>query len=166
MQKLIRIWRHLCSTRSAARRAFPATTLQAIQATIGRGEAVHRAEVRVVVEAALPLAALWQGESARARAHELFSHYRIWDTEENCGILLYINLADHKVELLPDRGVAHAVKRADWQLVCATITDGFAQELYHDSVLAALTQLNALLAQHFPCNGSHQNQLSDRPLLL
>jgi len=166
MTPFARLLRHLSATRSQARRLFPRATLQAVQACIAAGEKYHRAEIRVIVEAALPLATVWRGDSSRARAHELFSHYRIWDTEENCGILLYINVADHKLEILPDRQVGKALKREDWQAVCQTMTNGFASKNYHDSLLQALTQLNALLAQHFPDQDKHKNQLSDRPLVL
>ena len=167
MNKMQRILKHLTSTRSLARRIFPAKTLQAIQSCIANGETMHRAEIRVIVEAALPLAAVWQEQSARARAHELFARYRLWDTEENSGILLYINLADHKVEILPDRAVARVVKREEWHAVCKTITQGFAVENYHDSVLKGLAQLNDMLVAHFPVEGTaHKNQLSDKPLVL
>lgn len=166
MTRSQRLFAHLRATRKQARTLFPAVTLQALQGCIAAGEKQHRAEIRVIVEAALPLTAIWRGESARARAHELFSHYRIWDTEENCGILVYINVADHKVEILPDRGVGKALKREDWHTVCQTMTRGFAAGNYHDSLLQAMTQLNHLLTQHFPDQSGHKNQLSDRPLML
>ncbi|WP_050475783.1 TPM domain-containing protein [Herbaspirillum rhizosphaerae] len=166
MAQFNRLLRHLFGTRSQARKLFPRATLQAVQAGIAAGEKQHRAEIRCIVEAALPLSAVLRGESSRARAHELFSHYRIWDTEENCGILIYINVADHKVEILPDRTVDKVLKRDDWHAVCQTMTRGFAGKKYHDSLLQALTQLNALLAEHFPDQDKHRNQLSDRPLML
>lgn len=166
MAKLNRLFKHLTATRSQARNLFPRSTLQAVQACIAAGEKQHRAEIRLIVEAALPLNTVLRGESSRTRAHELFSHYRIWDTEENCGILIYINVADHKVEILPDRTVGRALKRDDWHAVCQTMTRGFAGKKYHDSLLLALTQLNELLAVHFPDQDKHKNQLSDRPLIL
>ncbi|WP_034293982.1 TPM domain-containing protein [Herbaspirillum sp. RV1423] len=166
MNKFSRILKHLGSTRVAARRAFPSATLQAIQSCIAAGEALHRAEVRVVVEAALPFPALLRGESARARAHELFSHYRIWDTEENSGVLVYVNLADHRVEIVTDRAVGRALKRADWEAVCSTITQGFAGRIYHDGILQALAQMNQMLALHFPQSTQHKNEISNRPLIL
>jgi uncharacterized membrane protein len=166
MAKLNRLLKHLIATRSQARNLFPRSTLQAVQACISAGEKQHRAEIRLIVEAALPLNTVLRNESSRARAHELFSHYRIWDTEENCGILIYINVADHKVEILPDRTVGRVLKREDWHAVCETMTRGFAEKNYHDSLLLALTQLNELLAVHFPDQDKHKNQLSDRPLIL
>jgi len=166
MAKFARLLTHLGATRNQARRLFPHVTLQAVQSAIAAGEALHRAEIRVIVEAALPLAAVWRGESSRARAHELFSHYRIWDTEENCGVLLYINVADHRVEIIPDRVVGRALKQADWKAVCSTITQGFRDQIYHDGLVQGLAQLNTLLAHNLPHADAHKNELSNRPLIL
>jgi uncharacterized membrane protein len=166
MKRLSRAIKHLCTTAAAGRRAFPEDTLKAIQAAIAEGERRHRAEVRMIVEAALSVPSAWNGVSARERARELYSHYRIWDTEENCGVLVYVNLADHKVEIVADRGVGRVISARDWQAVCRTMTQGFAQGDFHNSVIAALNQLNALLQEHYPDDGSRRNQLSDKPLVI
>lgn len=165
-----RLLRHLRMTRAAARRVFPSSTLKAIQASITEGERRHRAQVRVIVEAALSLGAVRRGESARQRAHELFSHYRIWDTEENCGVLVYVNLADRKVEIVADRGINARVTREQWQQVCRQMTAGYAQGEYEASTLKALADLHALLQSVLPRGndgeGKATNELSDKPLLL
>jgi uncharacterized membrane protein len=163
----LRLWRHLNTTKRTARRAFPPASLHAIQEAIAAGEVSHRAEVRVIIEAALAPAFILQGGTARRRAVELFTHYRIWDTEENCGLLLYINLADHKVEIIADRGVDRVISKQEWQAICKIVTTGFAAEAYHDSVPAALAQLNVLLTRHYPqIAQEHRNQLSDKPVML
>lgn len=165
-----RMLRHLRMTRAAARRIFPSSTLKAIQASIGEGERQHRAQVRVIVEAALTLGAVRRGESARQRAHELFSHYRIWDTEENCGVLVYLNLADRKVEIVADRGINACVTREQWQQVCKQMTAGYAAGQYEASTLQALASLHAILAKVLPRDPGGRdelhNELSDKPLLL
>ncbi len=166
MKTLARMVRHLFTTTAAGRRAFPAPTLTAIQAAIADGETQHRAEVRLIVEPALAAFAVLNGHTARQRARELFSLYRVWDTEENCGVLIYVNLADRKVEIIADRGVGRAVTAPDWQAVCSTMTQGFARGAFHDSTIAGLAQLNTILATHFPENGARRNQLSDRPIVL
>jgi uncharacterized membrane protein len=163
-----RLFNHLRSTRAAARQAFPSALLKAIQASIAEGEQRHRAQVKLIVEAALSAGAVWRGEGARQRAHELFARYRIWDTEENCGVLVYINLADHKVEIVADRGAARAVTREQWQEVCRTMTAGYARGDYRDSTLAALERLHVLLAEAMPRHdgGPDHNELSDKPVVL
>jgi uncharacterized membrane protein len=166
MKKHSRLLRHLFTTTASGRRAFPHAALKAIQAAIAQGEAAHRAEVRLVVEPALPMRAVLGGMTSRERARELFSVYRIWDTEENCGILIYVNLADHKVELIADRTINHLVHAGEWQEICRTMTRDFSRGVFQDSVIAALEQLNGLLQTRFPATGSRPNQLSNKPVIL
>jgi uncharacterized membrane protein len=109
---------------------------------------------------------VWEGVSNRQRAIALFADYGIWDTEDNCGILLYVNLADHKVDIVADRGINRKIEPATWQAICDSMTTGFAQGRFHDATLEAVSQVNALLRQHFPSNGARPNELPDRPLML
>lgn len=166
MNALARLVRHLTTTTGFGRRAFPEETLKAIEEAIAEGEKLHRAEVRVIVEPALSAPAVWNGMSPRERARELFAHYGVWDTEENSGVLVYINLADHQVEIVADRGIGRTVAAQDWQAICRTMTQGFARGDYHNSTLSALSQLNALLQEHYPDDGATGNQLADRPVML
>ncbi len=166
MDTLSRLIRHLTTTTRVGRRAFPEETLKAIEEAIADGEKRHRAEVRVIVEPALTMFAVLNGVAPRERARELFAHYGVWDTEENCGVLVYVNLADHQVEIVADRGIGRSVAAQDWQAICRTMTQGFARGDYHNSTLAALAQLNALLQEHYPDDGSTRNQLADRPVML
>ncbi len=161
-----RTLRHLRSTRSAAERAFPQATLTALAAAIAAGERTHRGEVRLVIERALPLSAAWSSVSNRQRAIALFADYGIWDTEDNCGVLIYVNLADRKVDIVADRGIDGKIDAATWQAVCSTMTQGFAHGDYHAAALAAVEQVNALLRRHFPSNGARPNELPDQPLML
>jgi uncharacterized membrane protein len=161
-----RTLRHLLSTRTEAARNFPPATLEAIAEAITAGEQTHRGEVRLVVEKSLPLAAVWDGVSNRQRALALFADYGIWDTEDNCGVLLYVNLADHKVDIVADRGINARIDPATWQAICNAMTAGFGQGRFHDATLEAIGQVNALLHQHFPANGTRPNELPDKPLML
>jgi len=163
---LSRLKRHLLTTSGTARRAFPPAALHAIEASIAAGETLHRAEVCLIIEPALTLTEVLHHVSARERAGALFALHRVWDTEENCGVLIYVNLADRKVEIVTDRAVGKRVDASDWQAICQTMTHGFARGDFHDSVNAALQKLNALLQQHYPAQGARSNQLDNRPLLL
>ncbi|MEA5097857.1 MAG: TPM domain-containing protein [Burkholderiaceae bacterium] len=166
MKIFSRLLKHGVTTSSAGKRAFPAETLKVIEATIADGETRHRAEVRLIVEHSLSLGAVLQRITSRQRAIELFSRYRIWDTEENSGVLVYINLADRKVEIIADRAVGRLIGKEAWHAVCRTMTRGFAQGEFHDSSVAAMVRLNALLETHFPASGTHVNQLSNKPIVL
>jgi len=164
--KASRAWRHWRSSASHAAQAFPEATLDAIAHAIDAGERTHRGEVRLIVEKALPFEAAWDGVTNRQRALCLFADYGVWDTEDNCGVLIYVNLAEHKVDIVADRGIDRKIGAATWQAVCRTMTDGFRQGHFHDATLAALEQVNGLLQQHFPANGERPNELPDRPLML
>lgn len=168
MVKIDRFFHHLTTLSGQARKAFPSSTLKALQDAIAEGEVRHRAQVRLIIEPALGWSDLRRNMSSRARAHRLFSRYRIWDTEENSGVLVYINLADRKVEIVTDRAVGRALKRSDWEAACDIMTQGFRQGRFHDSALAGIRHLNDLLEQHFPQRegGGDGNELSDRPVML
>lgn len=168
MQTLKRILRHLTFSGQAARRAFPQESLKNLHAAIAEGEDHHRAQLKLIIEPSMPFHRLRNGETSRARAHALFSRYRIWDTEENCGVLVYLNLADHKVEIITDRAIGRAVKQEDWANACGLMTQGFAKGRFHESALEGIRHINSLLVRHFPAKeGSRQhNELSDRPVML
>jgi uncharacterized membrane protein len=163
LRRLLRHWR---STRADALRAFPPHALTALMDAIGAGERTHRGEVRLVVEKALPLAAAWHGVTTRQRALALFADYGVWDTEDNCGVLVYVNLAERKVDIVADRGIDRKIDAATWQAVCDTMTQGFARGEFEAAALAAIGQVNALLQRHFPSDGARANELPNRPLML
>jgi len=163
---LSRFCKHLCTSAASGKRAFPVAAQKIIQAAIATGEKCHRAQVRLIVEPALPLGALIEKISSRERARELFAHHRIWDTEENVGILIYINLADRKVEIITDRSVGRVLHANDWYAVCQTMTSGFALGNFCDSAVDGIKLMNDLLLQHFPRQGSSSNELSNKPLIL
>ena len=165
-QRIARVWRHLNSGAGEARRAFPEATLDAIAEAIDAGERSHRGEVRLIVEKSLPFEAAWDGVTNRQRALALFADYGVWDTEDNCGVLIYVNLAEHKIDIVADRGIDRKIGAAAWQAVCAGMSDGFRQGRFHDASLAAVAQVNALLRQHFPANGERPNELPDQPIML
>lgn len=166
MKLLARLKRHLLTTSGSGRCVFPAAALKTIEASIAAGEALHRAEVCLIIEPALTLTEVLRHMTARERARELFALHRVWDTEENCGVLIYVNLADHKVEIVADRAVGRLIDASDWQAICHTMTHGFARGEFHDSVNAALQKLNTLLQQHYPAQGARDNQIDNRPVLL
>ena len=164
--RLQRTLRHLFLRRAEATRAFPASTLDAITDAIAAGERTHRGEVRLIVEKSLPLALAWAGTTTRQRAVALFADYGVWDTEENCGVLLYVNLAERKVDIVADRGIDRRIAPATWQAICDVLTRGFARGEFEAATLAALDQVNSLLREHFPANGARPNELPDAPLML
>ncbi|MGZ3184775.1 MAG: TPM domain-containing protein [Telluria sp.] len=165
-ERLARRWRHLRTTNSATRTMFPQATLDDITSAITAGERTHRGELRFVVETALPAEAIWHGMEIRRRALALFAEHGVWDTADNCGVLLYVNVAERKVEIVADRAINARVAPEEWQAVCAAMTAGFAQGRFHAAALEAVAAVNALLQRHFPAEGARSNELPDAPLLL
>ena len=164
--RLRRTLRHLFSTRNEAERAFPPAVLRTLTDAIAAGERTHRGEVRLIVEKGLPAAQAWAGVTTRQRAVALFADYGVWDTEENCGVLIYVTLAERKVDIVADRGIDRRIARATWQGICDTMTRGFARGEFEAGTLAAIAQVNTLLREHFPANGARPNELPDKPLML
>ena len=164
--RLRRTLRHLSFRRAEAARAFPASTLDAITDAIAAGERTHRGEVRLIVEKSLPAPQAWAGVTTRQRAVALFADHGIWDTAERCGVLICVNLAEHKVDIVADRGIDARIAPATWRGICDTLTRGFARAEFEAATLAAIDQVNALLREHFPANGTRPNELPDEPLML
>ena len=164
--KLSRMLRHLLLPGWLVRRVFAGTDLAAIGAAISACESLHRGELRFVVEGPLPLASLWQDSSSRQRAIELFASQRVWDTEENSGILIYVQLVDRRVEILADRGIAARVAQAEWDAICRAMEASFRKGEWWQGALQAVARAGELLAHHFPARQSNPNELPDQPLVL
>ena len=146
---------------------FPAPVLDEVAKIVGQGEQTHNGEVRVAIEARLPVSAVLNGVTANRRAHDVFAHLRVWDTEHNSGVLLYILLAEHRIEIVADRGIARRVGAEEWQAICDQMREGFARDDWRGGLLRGVEQVNALLRQHFPSDGSHRGgELPDQPIIL
>lgn len=161
-----RLMRHLFADQWSVRRAFPAPTMRAILHAIGEQEGRHGGELRFAVEAALPLRSLWQGQSARGRAVEVFSQLRIWDTEHNNGVLIYLLLADKSVEIVADRGVSTKVGAAGWDAICHTMQKAFAQGRFEAGANSGIVAISDLLARHYPKGDGGANELPNEPVVL
>ena len=164
--KLSRVLRHLLLPDWWVRRVLARADLTAIGDAITACERLHRGELRFVVEASMPLNALRADQSPRARAVNLFSSLRVWDTEENSGILIYVQLVDRRVEILADRGIAAQVSQAEWDAICRGMEQSFGAGLWRHGALQAVTRAGELLATHFPARDDNPNELPDQPLVL
>jgi uncharacterized membrane protein len=165
-RKPTRIGRHLVTDHWSVRRAFPPAVMKRIEAAIKAGEREHNGQLRFAVEAALPIAQVLRGETPRDRALDVFSHLRVWDTEDNSGVLVYVLLADKDVEIVADRGVHSRVGDASWQAICRAMEVAFRDRRFDTGALAGIEAINALLARHFPRTGVGPNELPDRPVVL
>ena len=164
MNRLMRILRHRWLDEGDARRALGDAALERLAARVRRSEAGHSGEIRLCVEAGLPLSYLWRGATARERAVTLFGKLRVWDTEHNNGVLIYLLLAEHRIELVADRGVSARVDEAAWTGIVASMKDAFRAGHYEQGLVAAIDAVDALLQRHFPLGegAANPNELPDR----
>ncbi len=163
---IARILKHMFSPRWMLRRRFQLPLLNEIARRIADVERVRPGELRFVVEHALELGDLLVGLTARQRALEIFGLLRVWDTEHNSGILIYVLHAEHAVEIVADRGVAQRVPQAEWDALCRVMEKEFGAGRYGEGALAAVNGAASLLEKHFPPQTGGRNELPDQPLLL
>lgn len=162
-----RILKHLSVSHAAMRRIFPRATLDNIERTIAEMEQTHAGQIRFAVEAALDIRPLIAGQTARERAIEVFSRLRVWDTEHNNGVLIYLLLADRKVEIVADRGIHVRLGPAVWEAVCQEMESAFRQGRFEQGVMAGIRSVGRHLAQHYPHVGPGKiNELPDSPVLI
>lgn len=163
---MLRILRHLLTPFWILRWRYPAPLLARVTARIAELERNHPGEVRFAVEHALELGDLFSGITPRERALELFGLLRVWDTEHNNGVLIYVLHAEHAVEIVADRGIARAVPQADWDALCRRVETEFRAGHHGEAALAAVDGVAQLLERHSPAAAAARNELPDQPLLL
>jgi uncharacterized membrane protein len=167
MNRLLRILKHRAFDDTDTRRAIGPAVLERLRARVAVSERHHSGEIRICVEAGLPLSYLWRGASARDRAITMFGKLRVWDTEHNNGVLIYLLLAEHAIEIVADRGLNRHVSHDDWTRIVAGMRDAFRARRYEEGLIAAVEAVDALLARHFPLAAAqaNPNELPDEPLL-
>jgi uncharacterized membrane protein len=163
---LIRVMRHLSMGRAAVRRVFPPRALNAIEQAIRATEVRHAGQIRFAVEASLELAPLLAGQTAQQRAIEVFSTLRVWDTEHNNGVLIYLLLADRDVEIIADRGIHVRLGREVWGAICHEMEASFRAGHFESGVIAGIHAVGEHLSRHFPAHDGKSNEMPDSPVVL
>jgi len=175
MNKLTRLLKHLWLDVSDTQRAIPADMLDRLAQRVAASEQRHSGQVRICVEASLPTSYLWRlgrpdslAALVRQRAVMMFGKLRVWDTEHNNGVLIYLLLAEHAIEIVADRALRRHADAAQWQAMVARMAGAFREQRYEDGLTQALEEISALLVAHFerdPTAPAHPNELPDTPLL-
>ncbi len=167
MNTLSRWARHIWLDAADARRLLGKDGLTRLEQAVRDSEARHMGELRVCVEAGLTAAALWRGVSSRERAIELFSQLRVWDTEHNNGVLIYLLLAERRIEILADRGLHIRTDGAAWQAITQQLSASLQSGQYEAGLTQAINAVSELLRQHFPLAGHpNPNELPDAVVLI
>lgn len=178
LHKLELLLRHLWLDASDTRRAIPLDMLERLAARVAASERHHSGQIRICVESSLPASYLWRLNSRtplssliRQRAIAMFGKLRVWDTEDNNGVLIYVLLAEHAIEIVADRGLMHYVNTPQWQATLARMANAFHEKRYEDGLTQALEETSAVLMTHFARPDTqggyqiHPNELPDLPML-
>jgi uncharacterized membrane protein len=165
LSRALRVLRHLLADPRDVTRTLGAGALERLTARVQASEAHHAGELRLCIEAGLPLSYLRRGASPRERAVMMFSKLRVWDTEANSGVLIYLLLADHAIEVVADRGLNPHVSPAQWQAIVTAMRPALAAGQFEQGLASAIDAVDALLRQHCPrIDGkADRNELSDAP---
>jgi len=167
LARLQRILRHRWKDESDTRRAIPEDLSQRLAQRVAASEQRHTGEIRIYVEAGLPLSYLWRDGTPRERALTMFGKLQVWDTEQNNGVLIYLLLAEHAIEIVADRGLSRHVDQAQWDEVVLHMRQAFREGRFEDGLTQALEEVSALLVQHFPATPGVANpdELPNAPVL-
>jgi uncharacterized membrane protein len=167
MNRWLRLLKHRALDETDARRALGAGTLERLQTRVQQSERRHSGEIRICVEAGLPLSYLWREAHARERAVAMFGKLKVWDTAHNNGVLIYLLLAEHRIEIVADRGLNDKVSPAEWQRVLEGMSAAFKAGRWEQGLNEAVGTVDALLTRHFPlvAGESNPNELPDAPVI-
>ncbi len=165
MNRWLRLLKHRRLDEADVQRLVGPGALERVAERVAASEHHHSGEIRVSIEAGLPLSYIRRGASARERAVAMFGKLRVWDTEANNGVLIYLLLADHAIEIVADRGLARHVDDSQWQRITETMREAFQAGRFEDGLNQAIDAVDALLVQHFAlAPGEHNpNELPDTP---
>jgi len=168
MGRFARILRHRWHDETDTARALSRAALARLETRVAASEQRHSGQIRLCVESGLPLSYLWRHATTRQRAVTLFGKLRVWDTEHNNGVLVYLLLAERAIEIVADRGLTRQVPEAEWQRLVAGLGDALRSQRFEDGLAEAIAAVDALLVQHYPrvAGQLYANELPDRVVLL
>ncbi|MBK8816426.1 MAG: TPM domain-containing protein [Methylococcaceae bacterium] len=166
MVKLSRWLKHAFMPPWSWRLSFPSHIVKDIENAVKQSESSHRGELRFAIENALSPGWVWRGMSGRHRATEIFSNLRVWDTEENSGVLIYILLADREVHILADRGINRRVDQSEWDRIAGIMQTEFRKGDFKKGALSGIDAITDLLTTHFPARSENRNELPNSPVII
>ncbi len=161
-----RLMRHRWLDERDTHRAIPPEMVERLKRRVAASEQRHSGEIRVYIEAGLPLSYLWRSATARERAVALFGKLRVWDTEHNNGVLIYLLLADRDVEIVADRGIHTRLGQETWEAICRDMEAAFRDGKFEEGVLRGIHAVGEHLARHFPARHGKPDELPNVPVML
>lgn len=165
--RLLQLLKHRRLDETDAKRLLGEGAMQRVEARVSASEKRHSGEIRVCIESGLPLSYLKREAKARERAVMMFGKLRVWDTEHNNGVLIYLLLAEHAIEIVADRGLTRHVDAAEWQRIAATMGVAFKAGEFETGLNQAVDAVDRLLVKFFELAPGevNPNELPDAPYL-
>lgn len=165
--RLLRVLRHFVFDERAAQRLLDPAAQQRLASQVARSEALHSGEVRICIEGRLPLSHVWRGAPVRERALDLFAQLRVWDTADNNGVLIYLLLAERRIEIIADRNVHQRAGATVWNEMVQQLGAALAAGRFEDGLHHALDAVTTQLTTHFALAPGqvNANELPDAPVL-
>ncbi len=163
--RLARILKHQWHGSGALPPALRGPALERLAARVAQSELKHSGQIRVCLEASLPLSYLWRGAQPRERAITQFGKLRVWDTEDNNGVLVYLLLAEHAIEIVADRTLARKVGPAQWSAVVARMGEPLRSGRFEEALNQAIDEVGSLLETHCAGHALTENELPDTPVV-
>ena len=163
MSSWTRWCRHLWLDADDVRRYLPKDSLQRLEARVQQSETRHRGELRVCVEGGLGWAGLRADFHTHARAVALFSQLRVWDTEHNNGVLIYLCLAERRIEILADRGISSQVDPAVWQAMVQSLSRHVKPGNFEAGLIETIDQVGQWMKQLYPVCDRHPDNPDELP---
>lgn len=174
-----RIWTTLRHrwTDGRGSRVLAVDAKERLRQRVAASEQCHTGQIRICVESSLPTSYLWRhlrhrvplGTLVHQRALMMFSRLRVWDTERNNGVLIYLLLAERAIDLIADRGVARRVDPSVWEATVAHLGESLRHESFEKGLTLALDDVTAILVTHFPITegvaGKPKSELPDTPVV-
>lgn len=160
----LRWMRHLLFPGVRLRSVLNMQALADIEQAVMATEALHGGEIQVVVEGGLDLPTLLRRQSGRERALQVFSDLRVWDTQQNNGVLIYVLWAEREVQIVADRGYNERISSQQWTELCQQMRQLFAEQPIATALVAGVQAAGAMIAEVFPA--ADANELPDRPVVM
>ena len=162
----MRMLKHLCATRAGTRRRFSRDVMEAIEQAVAAAESRTSGEIRFAIDTALELPEIWAAKPPRECAHEAFARLRVWDSELNNGVLIYVLMADRDVEIVADRSAAASISPAQWEAACRLMESHFREGRFQEGAVAGVEAVGGLLEREFPSRQVNRDELPNQPALL
>ena len=170
-----RILKHRWLDASDVRKTVTTPILERLTERVAASEQQHSGQIRICIEASLPMSYLGQirrgtsvAKVVRVRALTMFSKLRVWDTQHNNGVLIYLLLAENAIEVVADRGLNAYVPPEEWQAMVERLGQAFKERRYEEGLMQAVDEVSSVLAEHFALaeGQTHADELPNAPVMV